>query len=308
MNIVFKTPTATYAAWRKEEQEREKSSSGGLATVLSEMWINEGGIVYGAAFIKPFNFQHIRCTNKEQLKRLRGSKYVQSSMDGVLKLIEEDLKSGKKILFIGTPCQVSTVISKFNNKNQQLYTIDIICHGTPKINLLKESIPKKALNIDFDNIEFRNNNNFRISFKKDERIVWSRSLAHDLYMKGFFKAVFYRECCYKCIFAQEARISDITLGDFWGLDMSEINSSMEKGISLVLINTEIGNKLFENIKDNIEWTERKLIEAIKGNNQLQKPMRSTWRHKVFKRFYPLIGFKLASVLSMPDIVLKNLFK
>ena len=308
MNIEFKTPIATYAAWRKDVKEREKSSSGGLATVLSETWINEGGIVYGAAFSKPFNVQHIRCTHKEELKRLRGSKYVQSSMDGVLKLIEEDIKSGKKVLFIGTPCQVSQVISKFKNKNKQLYTIDIICHGTPKINTLKESIPQKVFDIDFDNIEFRNNNNFKISFSKNNLTVWTRPLSHDLYMKGFFKAVFYRECCYKCIFAQQDRISDITLGDFWGVNESEIKADIDKGISLVLINTKNGYKLFENIKNSIEYTERLLTEAINGNNQLQHPMRLTWRHKVFKYVYPFAGFRLASILAMPDIVIKNLFK
>ena len=308
MKLEYRSPITTYAAWRKDDAARAKSSSGGMAAVISEAWIRKGGIVYGAAFVRPFDFQHIRCTTKEELARLRGSKYVQSSIAGTHKQIETDLKKGFEVLFFGTPCQVAAIRNHFKEYDTRLYTIDIICHGTPKVETLKGSIPQIALQMDYDKVEFRENDAFQISFKKGNRTIWSRPLAHDLYMKGFFKALFYRDCCYKCVFAKQERISDMTLGDFWGLDMTSVNTTMDKGISLVLVNSDKGKMLLEMVEDHIEMIPRPLTEAVAGNKQLSHPMPRTWRYHVYKKLYPKVGFRLAAIAAMLDIVLKNMFK
>lgn len=308
MKIEFNTPLSVYAAWRRNEIARQKSSSGGLASAISEKWIENDGVVYGAAFESPFTFKHLRCTTTDELIKLQGSKYVQSSIQGIYKSIAYDLQKGLKVLFIGTPCQVAGVKTKFKDKNEGLFTIDIICHGTPKVELLKESLPKQFLSYDLDNISFRDKNQFKISFLKNNQVVWQRPLSRDLYMKGFFKAVFYRECCYKCPYAKENRISDMTLGDFWGLDMRSVETTMDKGISLVLVNTDKGKVLFSSVESLVDYKKRPLQEAVSGNNQLRHPMPLTWRHKIFKWLYPKTGFKWAAILAMPDIVIKNLFK
>lgn len=308
MEIVFQKPQGVYAAWRKDEVARAKSSSGGMAAAISEKWIKKGGIVYGAAFVRPFDFQHIRCTTKEELAQLRGSKYVQSSIAGIYKQIEADLKGGREVLFIGTPCQVAAIRNRFKENDVRLHTIDIICHGTPKVEMLKASIPQVVLQMDYDKIEFRENDAFQISFKKGDKTIWSRPLSHDLYMKGFFKALFYRDCCYKCAFAKQKRISDMTLGDFWGLDMTCISTTMDKGISLVFVNSDKGRKLLEMVEDAVEMVQRPLAEAIAGNKQLRHPMTRTWRYHIYKKLYPKVGFRLAAIAAMPDIMLKNIFK
>lgn len=306
--VEYRLPIETWAVWRKDEKARALSSSGGMATAISETWIKDGGIVYGASFVRPFNFEHVRCSTISELTMLRGSKYVQSSLKGVFKPIENDLQSGKKVLFIGTPCQVAGIVSRFKNYTDQLYTMDIICHGTPKVETLRESLPNSALKIDFDNVEFRDSGDFKLSFKKKGKIVWTRPLAHDLYMKGFFKAVFYRECCYKCVFARQERVGDMTLGDFWGLDMSTVDTTMDKGISLVLVNSEKGKALMAMVDDEVNKVSRPLEEAIAGNKQLSHPMPRTWRHDVYNRLYKKFGFKWAAILVMPDIVIKNFLK
>ncbi|MCM1108576.1 MAG: Coenzyme F420 hydrogenase/dehydrogenase, beta subunit C-terminal domain [Clostridium sp.] len=305
MSLEYKVTMETWAVWRKDDTARALSSSGGMAAVVSEAWIRDGGIVYGAAFVKPFNFKHIRCTTLSDLARLRGSKYVHSSIKGVSELISKDINAGKHVLFIGTPCQVAGVKSRFGDA---VCTIDIICHGTPRVETLKASIPQKALQMDFDNVEFRNNGEYKISFKKAGQTVWSRPLAHDLYIKGFFKALFNRECCYSCKFARKERISDMTLGDFWGLDMTSVNTTMNKGISLVLVNSDKGKHLLNMVKNEIEMIERPLAEAVAGNNPLRHPMPSTWRHHVYNVLGPLTGFRFAAIAAMPDVVLKNIFK
>lgn len=301
-------PVETWAAWRKDEAARLLSSSGGLATVISEHWIRNGGVVYGAAFQKPFGFKHVRCEKEEELYQLRGSKYVQSSLDGVHQLITEDLNGGKEVLFIGTPCQVAGIRNRFRESLKQLYTIDIICHGTPAVQILKDSLPEDALRKEFNYVEFRRGEKFQLVFRKGNRVIWDRPLAHDLYLKGFFKGVFYREACYKCKFASIERCSDMTLGDFWGVDMNALNTEMDKGISLVLINTDKGKTLMASVSEDIEKVSRPLGEAVAGNHQLRHPMPLTWRHKIFSVLYPRTGFKMAAIASMPDIVLKNLFK
>lgn len=209
------------------------------------------------------------------------------------------------MLFIGTPCQFAGVKARFK---EAVYAIDIICHGKPKVEILKASIPRRFLQMDFDNVEFRGNDDFQISFKKGDKTIWSRPLAHDLYMKGFFKALFYRDCCYKCAFAKQERISDMTLGDFWGLDMTSISTTMDKGISLVLVNSDKGRKLLEMVEADVEMVQRPLAEAVAGNKQLRHPMPRTWRYHIYKKLYPKVGFRWAAIAAMPDIVLKNMFK
>lgn len=308
MKTEFRKPLGTWAAWRKDEVARAKSSSGGMAATISEAWIRKGGIVYGAAFVRPFDFQHIRCTTKDELDRLRGSKYVQSSIAGIHKQIEADLKNGREVLFIGTSCQVAAIRNRFKEYDVCLYTMDVICHGTPTVKTLKASIPPRVLQMDYDSVEFRENCNYKISFKKAGETIWSSPLTHNLYMKGFFKALFNRECCYKCMFAKPERIGDMTLGDFWGLDMASVNTTMDKGISLVLVNSDKGRKLLEMVKDDIEMVARPLEEAIVGNVPLRHPMPRTWRYHIYKKLYPKVGFRWAAIAAMPDIVLKNMFK
>lgn len=186
MKIEYKHPIGVYAAWRLNETERAKSSSGGIASVISEKWIENGGVVYGASFVKPFGFQHIRCTKKEHLDKIRGSKYVFSSIKMVLSLIEEDLNNDKKVLFIGTPCQVAGIESRFSKYNEQLVCIDLLCHGTPNENILKDSIDEEIIINGIDNVIFRNQGKYEFSIIRNNQIVYKRQLKKDLYMKVFF--------------------------------------------------------------------------------------------------------------------------
>lgn len=305
MKMTFRLPAETWAAWRTDDEARAQSSSGGMATAISEAWIDKGGVVYGTAFVRPFDFRHIRCTTHEELKRLRGSKYVQSSMSGVLSSIDKDVKSGLDVLFIGTPCQVGAVIARFGDV---VYTIDVICHGVPNIEMLKASLPANVFVLDFDNIEFRDSTNYRLAFRRNGDVVWSLPLNKNLYMKGFFKAVFNRSCCYTCRYAQQKRVSDMSLGDFWGLNIASVDTTMDKGISLVLVNTGKGHELLALARNEMNMVKRSLPEAVAGNQPLQHPCLKTWRNTIFQYLYPKVGFRLAAIAAMPDIVIKNLFK
>ena len=124
--------------------------------------------------------------------------------------------------------------------------------------------------------------------------VFDRPLHKDLFLKGFFTALYYRNSCYQCKYAQSKRIGDLTLGDFWGVDKEVVKTDLEKGISLCMVNTQKGQRLFDFIKKYI------------GNKQLNHPMPHSLRAKYFSILYPIIGFKWAVCLSIPEIIIKNL--
>lgn len=302
-NSLLNQPKSVWAAWRTEDYLRLESSSGGVATALSEYFINRGGAVYGCAFIPPFSFKHIRCTTVEDLKKLRGSKYVQSDMTGIYRLMQIDLKTNKEVLFIGTPCQTAGVRSFFKDKNSNLFVIDLICHGVPSVQILKDSIPLTVLKKTFNNIKFRENTHYQFSICKEDTIIYSRKLNSDLYLKGFFTNLFNRESCYSCQYAQQKRNGDITLGDFWGVEKLGIQTDINKGVSLCMINTFKGEQIFKAI--DIEKVQYLINDAVNCNKPLNGSSKRRINAYIFKCLYPMLGLKWSVIFSIPAIVIKN---
>lgn len=302
--IPLNSPIETWAVWKKDKIELSKSSSGGAASAISESFIKQKGIVYGCAFIPPFNIKHIRCDSIQGTAILKGSKYVQSDIYDTYHLIKEDLKLNKKVLFIGTPCQVAGIKKYFHSNNSNLYTIDLICHGAPSIKLLKESIPTSILNGNIDNISFRKNIQYHFSIKSNNKIIYERPLYNDLYLKGFFTSLFCRSSCYNCQFATSKRIGDITLGDFWGYNIKETNHDLSLGTSLCFTNTEKGQLLL-NKTDDICKRKGNIHNAINGNKPLNSPAKYNIKSKIFHKLYSIVGFKTSVICSIPAIILKN---
>lgn len=294
-----------YAAVGKNNKTIEKSSSGGIASILSETIINSGGVVYGCTFQKEFIFKHIRCDNLEDLEKLKGSKYVQSDISEVYKSIEEDLKREKKVLFIGTPCQVAAIRVYFKD-NIFLYTVDLICHGVPSTKILKESLPRKFTKTEIDCIQFRTKENYQIALYKKNRLLYTRPLSKDFYLKGFFTSLFNRSSCFSCQYTTKNRTGDISLGDFWGLH--DIIFKGRKGVSLCLINTNKGHVLYSNINRYIISSPHNINEALTGNKPLNNPSPKTLSVYLFQWLYPILGFKLSVLFSIPGIIIKNLIK
>ena len=303
-------PIRAYACYA-EDKERTKSSSGGLATLISQEIIKDGGIVYGCAFVPPMEIAHVRCTSLEDLEHLRGSKYVQSNTVPILKQLREDLRNKKKVLFIGTPCQVGGVKSVFA-KYENLLTADIICHGSPSRKILMDTLPSSIKKIDCIKMEFRDSTgyHFLMTSRNGARIV-DRPLGNDIYMKGFFNGTIFRKSCFNCLYAKPERVSDVTCGDFWGLK-SENAQDKKKGVSLALVNTEKGMELFKMVCSRMWHEERPIEEALAGNEQLNHPFKYSRRVSIFRRLYPKFGYNAAIWCSLPDKMLamkiKYLFK
>lgn len=246
--------------WAKHEF-RSKSSSGGIAAAITEKFIESGGYV-ASCFFKDGEFVFDITNEKEIAKKFAGSKYVKSNPRGVYKKIQERLRTDK-VLFIGLPCQVAA-LRNFIHNQEKLYTVDLICHGTPSPRILEHFLAECGYNIkEVKNIQFRNNS----EFKSEVNGMTKLGKGRDPYLISFLNGINYTENCYSCEYATRDRISDITLGDSWG---TELKNEKAAGISLVLIQSEKGKELLR--MPDLELKDVVYKKAVNANKQLNHPM------------------------------------
>lgn len=272
-----KLPTA-YAIYNKNEIIRNESSSGGVFTELSKIILKENGIVFGASFNKNFDVIHILVENEKDLKKLRGSKYVQSDIGNSFYEAKKALKLGKKVLFTGTPCQIEGLYSFLGKDYSNLYTQDIICHGVPSKKIWQKYIKERKEKDNCDDLKkvlFRDKSKhgwsrYEVTFKYGNGKITRRDHNEDIFMKLFLSDKILRPSCYDCKFKKKHRISDITIADFWGIDNIRPELNDEKGISLVLAHSLKGIGLLEQISKNVCIEEVSFEEAIKYNQSMLK--------------------------------------
>ena len=293
--IELNVPLKVYAGWSIDREERKKSASGGIAWEMYKYIINHGGIAVGTQYDENMNLVHKMTDKIEEAKKYKGSKYVQSYIGKVYTQIKEQLKKNKKVIFIGTPCQVNGLKSFLRKEdNSNLITVDLVCHGVPPIKYLKDYLKYLKIQNEIDEISFRGENNWHFTGYQNEKIIYKKHNKEDLYYRAFLKGIFYRENCYQCRYARKERVSDITIGDFWGIGKEiPFNHEIEDGVSLILINTKKGNKLIQEIKPQIFLEERTIEEAQKGNAQLNQPVHTNIKVELFRELYEKYGFEVA---------------
>jgi len=308
--IPLLNPLTAYAAWAIDKNEYHSSTSGGAASIISRKIIYNGGVVYGCAMLPDCDVQHIRIDNCDQLYQLKGSKYVQSNIQNILPSIKEDVRKGTPVLFIGTPCQVAAVKSLFKEQPYNLYLVDIICHGVPSLSVLKKYLTNKFGRASFDKVSFRKESQLLLEIFDRGKKIYSASHKKDLYYTLFMQGYTYRDSCHRCKYAQPKRVSDITIGDFWGLGkMGDCNIPEHKdGISVILPITQKGEKLLESVSSQLHIYKRPLEEAIKGNSQLHSPSLASKRMILFQMLYPLFGLERSYKFAHIDNYIKKFMK
>jgi coenzyme F420-reducing hydrogenase beta subunit len=268
--VVENTPVA-YACINKNESIRLESSSGGVFSLIAEQVIDDGGVVFGAGFDENFEVVHSYIEKKNDIGKYRGSKYVQSKIGNTYKQAESFLKSGRKVLFTGTPCQIAGLKSFLGKTYINLLCVDLVCHGVPSPDVFKKYIKyrNEKANSQVKRISFRRKDEgwkrFSVSFLFENDTEYRQNLNNDLYMKAFLKNICLRPSCYECKFKTLHRQSDITLADFWGIQSIAPEMDDDKGISLLLINSDNGVEMFNRIKKSILYKEVNINEAIKFN-------------------------------------------
>lgn len=291
----FKEPFDAYAMHIIDDYKRSESTSGGAATIFYEKVLSEEGIVYGVAnLFGKEQFDFVRITKISDLYKVKGSKYVHCYINNIFSEIKKDLSNDKKVLFIGTPCQVSGLKSFLMKDYDNLITVDIICHGVPSQELLFEEISNYKINPkDVHYIFFRDEKYYNLKlYDKNKNILLEKKSEMSNYYSSFLQGNIYRENCYNCRYAQRKRISDITIGDFWGLSKeSKVNDDESKGISLIMTNTKKGEKLVSSIHDECIIEKRTIEEACAINQQLNHPAYKTKKYEIYIKNYPKLGYK-----------------
>lgn len=273
------TPKA-YAAYTKDVKILKNSSSGGIFSEIAKKIIDENGKVYGVAWnYEDISVYHKSVDKTDDLKELRGSKYLQSFVGMTYKNIKKDLKDNKKVLFVGTPCQVAAVNNYIESDN--LYTIDLICHGVPSLKIfrsyLKENFKERVTKIDFRNKK-KGWNNYFVQVQNN---YYPHS--RNIFFKGYLDNLYLNKICYNCPFSFIPRQGDITLGDYWGVPKEIDNNN--KGISAVIVNSEKGSTLIKDIP-NIKIIKQDIEKIKKGNPRLYSGYNSNIekRSEVFKDY------------------------
>ena len=271
-NLASEKP-ATFAAFAKDESVRLESSSGGIFTVLAEKVLDDGGVVVGVAQTGQTRYGHIIVENKADLVKLRGSKYVQADVGSVYREVRAKLASDKKVLFSGTPCQVAGLYAVLGKAahSADLFTIDIVCHGTPSVKVFEKYVRELEENrgASFESLNFRDKSTgwggysllHRFKDANPLQVIHGRSK----YMRLFLSRICQNTSCDTCHYRKMPRIADITLGDFWGVSNYHVEMNDNKGTSVVLLNTTPGSILFNSIADKIVQCESKVEYAIAGN-------------------------------------------
>lgn len=253
--------TDAYACINQNETMRLQSSSGGMFILLAQKILAAKGAVYGAAFDSDTSVSHIKIEKKNDLFKILGSKYLQSKISSTYRSVKEDLDTGKTVLFSGTPCQCAGLKQYLMKDYKNLYLIDFICHGVPSPAVWEEYLKALELRsghrLDRHSVpSFRDKakgwTHFMIKIPFENAAPYHQNFGQDLYMRTFLKNISLRPSCYECRFKPSTVISDITLGDFWGIKKCLPEMFDDKGTSAVLLNSPKGKALFKELADQIE--------------------------------------------------------
>lgn len=264
MNEFYESPVV-YAVKHKDEKIRANSRSGGIFTALSDYVLEQNGIIYGCVLDDNFQAVHIRTESAEGRNSMRGSKYIQSSMLDCYRQTKTDLIAGKKVLFSGTSCQIAGLKSFLGKEYENLFCVDIVCHGVPSPLVWQKYLEwqEKRNKSKVKSVNFRNKTKFgwkahieTLTFENDKNVD------SDIFRRIFYGHYALRPSCYKCPYKDIMHPADITIADYWGIDDAVPNFNDDKGVSLVLVNNEKGNGFFEMVNNDCIFMKADISKSL----------------------------------------------
>lgn len=282
-----------YAAINTDEKTRLESTSGGVFTLLCQWVLEKGGVVFGAAYDESFSVVHCCVEKCEDLHKLRGAKYAQSTLGDAFKQVQNYLKVGKYVLFSGTPCQIGGLIAFLGNRHERLIMVDLICHGVPSPKVWDRYIDYRsetdASGMRPSEINLRSKETgwpgYSIRFDYPKGECYSALNSMDPYLRGFVGNLYLRPSCYNCIFKGSTRQSDFTLGDYWGVWSQHPDYHDGIGTSLVLLHSEKAKKIWKSISINVKYEEVGISEALADNpSALVASPKSQMREAFFESY------------------------
>lgn len=276
----------SYAIRHKMESEVMTSRSGGFFSAVAQYVVSRGGICYGAALTSELEVAHEKADNYGECFKFKGSKYVQSRIDDSLfQECKELLESGKPVLFSGTGCQVHGLLSYLNTKKvdtSNLITIDFVCHGVPSPDVWRAyiSMVEKREGKEIKHINFRDKAKFGwIANKATYTFADGSECSNSTWSDVFYQHCMIRESCYQCPYTTVGRLSDFTMGDYWGFEKVVQGYRDDKGLSFVIVQNEKAKRILNELEDVLEIHETNLQMSMQP--QLQKPIYKGAEHNKF---------------------------
>lgn len=275
-------PMGVYAAKNPSDEVRLASSSGGIFSMLAGHIIEQGGVVFGAKFDDTWNVVHDYAETKEGLRPFMGSKYVQSATGESYSLAAKFLKENRQVLFSGTPCQIAGLKRYLGADYPNLLTVDVICHGVPSPVVWERYLAETsrslsagtASELKIGAISFRDKANgwknfsFVIRGENNSVLLSESGITENIYMRGFLRDIYLRPSCYACQCKKGSSGSDITLGDYWGIDRVNPEINDWKGVSLILGYTQKGLDMTHGLDAKLISTS--YAQALAGNASIEK--------------------------------------
>lgn len=297
----------TFVVRTKKHEFLEKCTSGGVFTSLACDFVDKNGVVYGVIYDDDFNVVHSRIENSADIERLAGSKYIQSFLGDTFKNVKKDLLGKRNVLFCGTPCQVAGLKSYLQKEYENLYCVDLVCHGVPSSKIWRaylEFIQKKNGKLSY--VNFRSKYfGYHVSVM-EERFLNNRTIVGsartNLMSKIFFRNIADRKSCYDCQFKTINRCSDITIYDSW--HAGELVSGLkddDRGYTNVVIQSLKGATLFEKyIKPSMETHQVDTTEAIKKDGiMMTNSVKGNPNREAFFKYFNEVGIKAAVDRFLP---------
>lgn len=295
-----------YVVQNIDERVCLQSTSGGAFTAIANEVIEEGGIVFGAAFDEDFNVKHIGTTSKNEIQKFRNSKYVQSDIRGTYSEVQKRIEEGQLVCYSGTPCQIEGLKRFLGKESDRLITVDVVCRAVPSPLVWRKYIQmqQKKLDDTIGNIRFRDK---RYGYKyssmnftdKSGKRIYSCGVESDLMHRAFFSNICDRPSCYSCVFKKQYRMSDFTIWDCFQVGRFSKKLDNDKGATRVLIHSDKGRELFERIKDNFVYIKidpnkavtraKEMFESVSWNSRrdmFMEEMISQDTQAVFKKYFP----------------------
>lgn len=274
-NGAIERPPRCFGAQAKSERDRTGSSSGGVFPVLAREMLDGGGVVFGAAMGPDGTVRHQEARTPEELELLRKTKYVQSELSGCCRQVLERLREGRTVLFTGTPCQCQAV-KKYAGGAENLLLADLVCYGVPSPGIWRKYIKEleKQYHGNFEGFAFRDKragDNGHTAAVCISGMEYAWPLEQDQFCEAYFRNYILRPSCFSCRFCSVERESDLTIGDFWGIERVRPEWDDGMGTSLVVVHSEKGAELWASVKERVRYFECREEDLMQPRLQSPTP-------------------------------------
>ena len=276
-------PLMSLAVRDRDDKELGLSASGGAFAAAARMILQRGGVVIGAAYHDDMTVGHFIVERLEDLHKVQSSKYVQSNTEATYSQVKALLINGREVLYSGTPCQIGGLRAYLRKEYDNLYTMDLICHGVASPKLFAKyliwlggKMKGKIIGYDFRDKSCGWGLDY-MSKTKTKTKTKTKPSTLDPYYYHFLEGTTYRECCYRCNYCTKERVGDITIGDYWGVEKEHPEFYSTKGVSCLLVNSEKGMRLWNLIKSEFYFLESTFEQVARANHNLSHPTKRTSR-------------------------------